>query len=245
MKLHVIGSSSKGNGYVLTNGSETLVIEAGVHYREVKKAINFNVASIAALIVSHSHTDHAAYVHEYVKEGLEVIAPPGVAEVYGIQSSKLRINSSIKPSQLRAGRFQILPFSVVHDVPCNGYLIQHPDCGKVVFITDTHYSPVSFKGVNHFIIEANYSESILEYNLRRGKINYAYYERVLRSHMSLETTIKLLKANDLTHTRSITLIHLSDHNSDERIFKETITKETGIPVNIADAGREFNLSVNF
>ena len=242
MKLRVIGSSSAGNGYVLTNGSETLVIEAGLHYRDVKKAINFNVSSINAVLVSHSHTDHAAYILEYVKEGLEVIAPPGVVP------PSFSVNATIlneAGKTVRAGRFQILPFHVVHDVPCFGYLIQHPDCGKVVFITDTHYSPVRFKGINHFIIEANYSESILEYNLRRGKINYGYYERVLRSHMSLETTLKLLKANNLTNTRSITLIHLSDHNSDERLFKETITTETGIPVNIADAGREFDLSINF
>lgn len=245
MKLQVIGSSSAGNSYVLTNGSETLVIETGLHYREVKKAINYNVSSINAVLVSHAHSDHAAYILEYLKEGLEVIAPPGVvpSSYANMLLNRSTLNESGKA--VRAGRFQILPFNVVHDVPCYGYLIQHPDCGKVVFITDTHYSPVKFKGVNHFIIEANYSESILEYNLRRGKINYAYYERVLRSHMSIETSLKLLKANDLTNTRSITLIHLSDHNSDERLFKETITTQTGIPVNIADAGMEFNLSVNF
>lgn len=243
MKLHVIGSSSKGNGYVLTNGNETLVIEAGCHYRKVKEAINFNVASIQAVLVSHSHSDHAAYVREYTNEGLKVIASPDVAEVYEIPSLQLLIYSSIKPSVLRAGRFQILPFHVVHDVPCYGFLIQHPDCGKIVFITDTHFSPARFKGINHYIIEANYSEAILEQRLRDGKINYAYYERVLRSHMSLETTIKLLKANDLTQTQSITLIHLSDGNSNEQQFQQIIAQETGVPTYVADAGIEVNLSI--
>ena len=37
MKIQVLGSSSKGNGYILTEGNETLVIEAGVSLSEVKE----------------------------------------------------------------------------------------------------------------------------------------------------------------------------------------------------------------
>ena len=239
MELRVIGSSSNGNSYVITNGSETLIIEAGMRFHEVKKAINFNVGSINALLVSHSHSDHAAYVGEYCREGVEVIAPPGVATSI-IFSNLLDAKAG---KSLQAGRFNILPFNVVHDVPCFGYLINHPETGKIVFITDTHYSPVRFKDVNHYIIEANYSNEILDYRLHHCKISYAYYERVLRSHMSLETAIKLLKANDLTHTRTITLIHLSDGNSDERLFQNTVAKETGVPTYVADSGRSFNLSI--
>ena len=36
MELTVLGSSSKGNSYVLQNNNEALVIEAGVSLKEVK-----------------------------------------------------------------------------------------------------------------------------------------------------------------------------------------------------------------
>lgn len=37
MQLKVLGSSSKGNGYVLDGNNEALVIEAGVKLIEAKK----------------------------------------------------------------------------------------------------------------------------------------------------------------------------------------------------------------
>ena len=48
---------------------------------------------------------------------------------------------------------------VKHDDPCVGYLIQHKQCGKVVFIT-----PYDIEGINYWMIEANYADDILEPN---------------------------------------------------------------------------------
>lgn len=239
MKLSIVGSSSKGNGYVLHNDTEALIIEAGVKYKSVKQAIDWNVSKIAACIVSHSHSDHAGHMDEYLKEGVKVYAPASKEQSshnYHFKYTQLEFGV-----QFHAGSFHILPFSLVHDVPCAGYLIKHPEAGKLVFITDTHYCPYKFTGVNHFIIEANYSEAILRHRLDVGLIDFAYYERVIRSHMSLETAIAMLSDNDLTHTHTITLIHLSDGNSDARLFKRTVEKTFGIPVTIADAGMVIEL----
>ena len=42
MKLRILGSSSSGNCYLLEDESECLVIEAGLPFKEVKKALDFN-----------------------------------------------------------------------------------------------------------------------------------------------------------------------------------------------------------
>ncbi|MFA6812950.1 MAG: hypothetical protein WCR45_07660 [Bacteroidaceae bacterium] len=56
MKLSVLGSSSKGNAYILeSNDGEKLIIEAGVKMIEYKKALNFNMRDIRACVVSHAH----------------------------------------------------------------------------------------------------------------------------------------------------------------------------------------------
>jgi phosphoribosyl 1,2-cyclic phosphodiesterase len=55
MELSVIGSSSKGNGYVLHNENEGLIIEAGVSFQNVKRAIDFNISKIRGVIISHEH----------------------------------------------------------------------------------------------------------------------------------------------------------------------------------------------
>jgi len=55
MKLEVLGSSSLGNCYILSDDNEALLIECGVSFNEVKKALNFNVKKIVGCVVSHSH----------------------------------------------------------------------------------------------------------------------------------------------------------------------------------------------
>ena len=75
MRLKVLGSGSKGNCYILENETEALVIEAGLPLMEVKRALDFNVKKIKAVIVSHVHGDHHKYWHEYVMAGIPVFEP--------------------------------------------------------------------------------------------------------------------------------------------------------------------------
>jgi hypothetical protein len=48
--------------------------------------------------------------------------------------------------------------------------------------------------------------------------------------MSIEGLKRLLWINDTTRLKGIHLLHLSDSNSDEKLFKEEIQKLTGKPV---------------
>ena len=44
MELTVLASSSSGNGYILHNDNEALIIEAGVRFKEAQKALDFNTS---------------------------------------------------------------------------------------------------------------------------------------------------------------------------------------------------------
>ena len=55
MKLTIVGTGSKGNCYILSNGKESLVIEAGVSYGKVLRGLNYNVKDVVGVVVSHSH----------------------------------------------------------------------------------------------------------------------------------------------------------------------------------------------
>jgi phosphoribosyl 1,2-cyclic phosphodiesterase len=81
------------------------------------------------------------------------------------------------------------------------------------------------------MIECNYSRKTLSKDL-----DPAQRKRLYKSHMSLETLLKFLAANDLSMVREIHLLHLSDDNSDEAMFRETIQGATGIPVYIGRKG---------
>lgn len=56
MKINILGSSSKGNCYVLHNNEEALIIEAGVSFDKVIKSIDFKVNNIVGVACSHVHS---------------------------------------------------------------------------------------------------------------------------------------------------------------------------------------------
>ncbi len=139
------------------------------------------------------------------------------------------------------GNFQINPFEVIHDVPCYGYLIDHPDTGRILFLIDAYFCEYTFPNLNHIIIEANYADDILEDNILRGIEHPSKRERLLTSHMEIKTTKAVLMAQDLSKVENAVLIHLSDRNSDEERFVEEVKKVTG---KVITAGKD-RMEVNF
>nr|WP_288210479.1 MBL fold metallo-hydrolase [uncultured Dysgonomonas sp.] len=240
MKLICLGSSSKGNCYLFESKSQVLILEAGLPLKAVKEALNFDMSRVAGCIISHLHSDHSKCAEDFIKNGIHIYANTETIDhiTKGIDSSlTTRIYASGKQgSRFSVGDFRIVPFSVKHDVPTFGFLIQHEEMGLCAFVTDTHYIPNTFKGLNQILIEANYEERILNENYIDGKIDNSRYQRVLRSHMSLETCVEALKANDLKGVQNIVLIHLSPQNSDAKLFKNKVIEVTGKNVHIALKG---------
>ena len=69
MELRVLGSSSSGNCYILDNGNEALIIEAGIRFIDVKKALDFNIRKVVGCLITHQHNDHAKYAKAMVDCG--------------------------------------------------------------------------------------------------------------------------------------------------------------------------------
>ena len=55
MFLRVLGSGSSGNCYLLESENEVLVVEAGVPFKEVKEAIDYQTSKIVGVLSSHEH----------------------------------------------------------------------------------------------------------------------------------------------------------------------------------------------
>ena len=83
------------------------------------------------------------------------------------------------------------------------------------------------------MIEANYAEDIMIDNVTNERIPLSLAERVAGTHMSIDTLLELLRANDMSKVRQIYLLHLSDNNSDAEKFKKLVQRETGAEVYIA------------
>lgn len=236
MKLHIINSNSAGNCYILENEREALLIECGVNIDKIKQALGYNLGKVAGCIVTHNHLDHCKSVKEVLNAGINVWATAGTHIAMGTDKHH-RAKQVGFGYEFKLGRFIIKAFEVKHDAadPA-GYLINHPDCGTVLFLTDSYYCEYKFTGLNHIIIEANYCQTILDKRVVDGANPKFLRDRVITSHMSLATTKQTLKAYDLSAVNNIVLIHLSNGNSDAKRFKREVEEVTGKAVHVADAG---------
>ena len=243
MRLNVLGSDSNGNCYVLQNDKEALIIEAGVRFSEVKKALKWQLSKVVGAVITHEHNDHAKYVRDFVSNGITVLALPSVFKAKGIDSLSFR--KEIEPMHgYIVGGFKVFAMPVCHDVPCVGFIIEHEDMGRMLFVTDTMMLEYRVPGLNHILLEANYAEDILDAKIEAGSVPLSMKPRLIHSHMEIETTKGILRANDLSGVNEIVLIHLSNGNSDERRFVREVQETSGKPVYEAVAGLELNLSIN-
>ena len=55
MKLITVGSGSDGNCYFLKGDDEVLILDCGIPFIEVKKALGFNIRQIKGVVVTHEH----------------------------------------------------------------------------------------------------------------------------------------------------------------------------------------------
>lgn len=236
MNLKIIGSSSAGNAYGLENDREALLIEAGVNLKKIKQALNFNVYKVVGCLVTHSHQDHCRAAKDVLNAGIRLYATGREILAMGLPAHH-RLNVIEAGHEFKVGNFRVLPFEIKHDTPEPvGFLINHTDCGNVLFLTDSYYSPFVFSGLNNLIVECNHSIELLSDQpafLRN---------RIAKSHMSINTLKDLLRANDLSRVNKIVLIHLSDNNSNSLIFNNEIKELTGKNVHIAESGYTFNLN---
>lgn len=233
MKLHVLGSSSAGNCYLFTDdGGNTLIVELGVRFQKVKEALGFDFTKVVGALVTHEHGDHCKAAKDAVKAGININATAGT--IRGLKFSSHRFNAMETGKTYSIGPFKVIAFNTHHDTlePC-GFLIRHPEMGTTLFLTDTTYCDYRFPDLNNILIEANYSEEIIDYSLDGKKF---LRDRVISDHMSVETCIDTLLANDLSKVNHIVLIHLSDRNSDARLFKEIVQAATANSVTIATEG---------
>jgi len=235
MKLRVLGSGSSGNCYILESADEALIIEAGMPFKDVKVALNFNVRKIKAVLISHEHGDHYKYHEEYRRAGIHMCEP------FKYENQSLRFGSRFMiqafPNKSKDGHW-FHGNSDGTECPCYGFLIRHPDMGNLVYVTDTECVRWRFKDINHMLVEANYSNDLIEHDA----INR---DHVLRGHMSLQTALDFISTNDNPILKNVVLIHLSASNSDADLFLQK-TKETikyGSDVSIAEKGLSVNLDL--
>jgi len=244
LHLKVLASSSKGNCYILKSASGTLLLDCGVAYKQIQKALDFNLADVKGCLLSHSHSDHSKSIPELMRAGISCFMPPGTASALFSDSISYNQSECVAEYEQFAiltstGGFRILPVELQHDVDNYGYLIYDTaERVKAVYLTDTFYCPAVFSGVNVILVECNYCRDTLQAGIDSGAVHPEQAKRLFTSHFELSNVIRFLQACDLSRCQKIILCHLSDSNSDaERMIRE-VEAATGVQTAAAIGGME-------
>lgn len=229
MDIRILASGSTGNGYVVSDGVSSLLIECGISIKAIKQKLNFDLSGIVGCLISHQHLDHCKSARDVMKAGIDIYAnKETLSSIEAVREYPHRWNQVNHGQAIEIETFVINPFELQHDVANTGYFIYSKVTKeKLVFITDSYYCKYRFAGLNFIMVECNYSPDILQKNIENGSVNEAMKNRLLESHFSLPNVKKFLKANDLSKVEEIYLIHLSNANSDEARFKKEIQELTG------------------
>lgn len=225
MVLRTLASGSNGNCYLLETPEECLVLEAGIPFRDVKIALDFNVRKIVGVLITHQHADHAKYANQYVKEGIKVFMPYLGNNDYNRFFGGFQVKAF--PLINREGAFQHTNTDY-SECPCYGFLLHHHDMSSMIYITDCGFVRWNFKKlkIHHFLIECNYADQFLGLNAHNK-------DHVLSGHMELQTTKKFIEANETEAVETVTLCHLSNDNADAELFANKIQAITKGKVTIA------------
>lgn len=243
IEFHSYASGSSGNLYSVSDDNSTLLLECGLPWKEVQKALNFKTSQVAGCLITHAHQDHAKSVGDLARHGVDVYASIETLEALDCEGYRFHI---LEPERAcRVAEWSILPFPSVHDSPGSmGFLISkqvavprgemfYTIVERLLFLTDTAYCAYTFPLCDIWAVECSYDEEILEENVREGRVNPHLANRMRASHMSLRTLKDMLRANDLSRLREVWLLHRSVLNLNDSIAREEIMKCTGVPVILA------------
>lgn len=232
--VHCLSSGSSGNSYAVDDGESVLLLEAGVPARRIAAGYLNLLPRVSGCLITHEHQDHAKGAADLSGRGIDLYMTAGTQAALGEFKCPYRIHTVKAQEQFSLGGWVVLPFDTEHDAaePVGFLLASNTTHEKLLFATDTYYIKYRFSGVNVFMVECNYSLSILQQNLKTGRISENQKSRLLHSHFSLEHVIDFFKLTDLSAAQKIYLLHASDRNSDQELFKNTVQRVTGVPTKV-------------
>lgn len=251
MRLKVVNTGSQnGNCYILGNDKEALILDAGCKYKDVLKALEWNISKVCGVLVSHVHSDHSKAFKDFIKAGIPVYTNDETADHFEIITGE-KMRGAPEKIPFKCGSFTITPFYLPHTTrdkdtgkliscPNFGFYIFEKSIGQLVYMTDFEYPTLSFRKskIEHLLCEVNYCDEFVE----REEANYRHR---LQGHLCLNTfKEKVLKQNLTPAMQNIILCHLSDSAADEERILREVKEIAGsrVNVNIAKAGLTVELN---
>jgi phosphoribosyl 1,2-cyclic phosphodiesterase len=231
VRVTILGSGSEGNALLLESGASSVLVDAGLSHRKLLQrfaALGREAPShVGAVIVTHSHADHAAHASMYASR----FACPVRASEATMPSIRLR--PAVEAETFEVGRrfvvgdITIRTHALPHDAP-QVALVFETKATSVGLVTDLGHVP---KGLGRFLGECE--TLLLESNHDPDMLAVGPYPEMLKrrvggslGHLSNAQSGDLLAG--LAHApRRVVLMHLSETNNSARLARSSAEAALG------------------
>lgn len=233
-KFISLGSGSSGNCYYLSTGTTTILIDAGIGVRTLKKHMrNYGLSldDVDAVFITHDHADHIKAVGHLANDLDKPIyatqlVHEGINRNYCVTSKLTETHRRYleKGTTLQLGDIKITPFEVPHDsTDCVGYLVEL-DGTTFCLLTDVgHVTPTIEEAVSqaaYLVVEANHDEDMLMMGpypaYLKGRI------RSGRGHLCNKDSATLIAEHATPKLQHVWLCHLSEENNHPELARKTV-----------------------
>ncbi|TYR80281.1 MBL fold metallo-hydrolase [Priestia megaterium] len=235
MSLHfsVLASGSTGNAIFVSDGNQSLLVDAGLSGKQMESLfhqVDRSIQDISGILVTHEHSDHI--------KGLGVLARKYKLPIYanaktwkamegliGQVSTDQQFHFEIGQTK-SFGQLEVESFGVSHDAAEPMFFVFHQGNKKVTLITDTGYVSDRMKGTIHnsdaFVFESNHDVEML----RMGRYPWSVKRRILSDvgHVSNEDAGLAMADVIGDQTKRIYLAHLSQDNNMKEIARMSVAQ---------------------
>lgn len=206
MKLIVLGSSSKGNCYILkSKNGKFCILDCGVNLQDITSHKEFNgFSNLDFVFCSHEHKDHNKSLKEFETSGCDIISYENIGE----------------QKRIEIGEWIICPFRVKHNALNYGAIIYNKtENKKIVYATDFSEMP-KIQNVDYWIYEINYDEFTVDKIIDNQDISKIHVANNIQWHNSLENAIQYFDSLS-NKPKLIAVCHISNMGGTrDRIFSK-------------------------
>ena len=220
MRFASIGSGSEGNGLVVEVGSTRILVDCGFGVRDTGQRlarIGVEPESLAAIVVTHEHNDHAGGVAPFAARyripvwltfgTLQIIGErfDGMDHVYGFDSH----------DRFAIGDIEVIPFPVPHDAREPVQFVVGDGVHRLGILTDigasTRYVEASLSGCDALVLECNHDPDMLS----NCDYPWSLKQRISGrfGHLPNDGAAGLLQAIDTSKLKHVVAAHLSKQNN--------------------------------
>ncbi len=219
---------------VTTSSGIRLMIECGVRWAKLQKALKYNLRGFVGCLVSHEHKDHSRAVRDVMQAGIDVYASAGTLGALNYANER-RAKVLLPDAGVTLGdSIRVFPFVTNHDaIEPFGFVIKADD-EYLLFATDTSHIRQRFLIPFSIIaIACSYDKDILQRQVDAGSINESVAKRLLTSHMEKRVAMRYLDTFcELSKCREIHLLHMSGDDINKAQTKKDFEEKFFIEVEI-------------